>query len=142
MGITIYSKNLECDLGYGGFRRLRRVVSDLVPCDEIKEHYNYLLDNLFHIAGNKEAEKAYDKRLDELFEKYGRKYRKVMNFLWASDVEAKFNYGTAKKLLEIIGDYDDDHIYGYAGREDAMKFKDFKEILKDAVESKKKWGWN
>ena len=142
MGITIYSKNMSNDLGAFGFQRLRQSVSNLVPCEEIRNHYNLLWDNISDIVHDKEKAKEYDERLDELFERHGKKYRKVMDFLWASDVEATFGYGTAKKLLEIIGDYDDDVIYGYAGWGPcAMRFKDFKAILKDAVESKKKWGW-
>ena len=142
MGITIYSTNVSNDLGAFGFQNLRRTVSKLVPCKEIKEHYEYLLDHLDDIFLHKEKAREYDKKLGDLFEKHGKKYRKVMNFLWASDVEAEFGYGTAKKLLEIIGDYDDKTVYGYAGWGDkAMKFKDFKAILKDAAESKRNWGW-
>lgn len=41
-----------------------------------------------------------------------------------------------KIILNSIGDYDDSIIYGYAGRKNPAKFKDFKEILQDCVDNK------
>jgi hypothetical protein len=141
MGLTIYSKNLSNDLGAGGFLRLRRIVAFLCPF-EIFEHYTYLLKHYSYIVSSDEEADTYDAGTEALYRQFGKTHGKVMDFLYASDVEAKFNYGVAKQLLTVIGDYDDQAVYGYAGWGDrAMKFKDFKAILQDAAETKTKWGW-
>lgn len=67
---------------------------------------------------------------------------KVARFLYSADVEAKLPYGVAKKLLEVIGDYDDNIIYGYWGRPDRAMFKDFKAILQDCVDTKSALIWD
>ena len=55
----------------------------------------------------------------------------------SSQCDAEMTYGTAKQLLSVIGDYDDDVIYGYAGwGKDAARFRDFKELLQDAADTK------
>jgi hypothetical protein len=42
----------------------------------------------------------------------------------------------------VIGNYDDEIVYGYAGwGKDAARFKNFKELLNDAYETKRDWGW-
>lgn len=141
MGITIKSPNHSIDMGYGGLLRLRRTVASLCP-NEIRKHYYYLLDNLIHLQYHKEEADAYDERTDILYRKYKKQYGKVIDFLYASDCEAKLSYGTAKQLLDVIGDYDDSIIYGYAGWGDAAaRFKDFKEILMDCYLSKKQLIW-
>lgn len=61
---------------------------------------------------------------------------KVADFLYQSDCEGKIRYGACKELLKVIGDYDDDVLYGYCGRPDCAKFCDFVSILKDCVENK------
>ena len=143
MGICIFSKNVSNDLGYGGFQRLRKTIAGLCP-SEIANHYNYLLDNLIHLSLHKNESDAYDARTDVLYNKYRKKgYGKVIDFLYSPDTDATLTYGTAKQLLKVIGDYDDNIIYGYAGwGDDAMRFHHFKEILKDAAETKTKWGWH
>ena len=127
-------------MGAFGFQRLRRTIAHLCP-QEIQAHYDFLLDNLHYLFTNKAASDQYDAYINVLYDKYP-SHRKVLNFLYASDVDALLTYGTAKQLLQVIGDYDDDVIYGYAGwGDDAARFKDFKELLQDAANTKTKWGW-
>lgn len=143
MGITIRSKNKSIDMGCGGFLRLRRTVSELCP-EEISKHYAELINNYIHFQYDTEACKKYDEKTEELYQKYRKKgLGKVFDFLYAQDTDARMTYGTAKQLLKAIGDYDNDQIYGYAGWGDqAARFKDFKEILRDATETKTAWGWD
>ena len=142
MGITIKSPNYSIDLGYGGFLRLRRTVASLCP-EEIRDHYNYLLDNITHLSYHKDEYDKYDARTEEIYNRYKKSYGKVMDFLYAPDICAKFTYGTAKQLLNVIGDYDDNEIYGYAGwGEHAARFKNFKEILEDSYINKKPFKWD
>lgn len=139
MGVSVYSKNRSIDMGYVGFQRLRKTISELCP-KPIAEHYAFLLDGLIYSSTHKEA---YDAKTEYLYEKYrNTPYRKVIDFLYAPDTDADFGYGTAKALLKIIGDYDDDIVYGYAGWGDAAaRFKDFRDILEEASINKRKWGW-
>ena len=142
MGISIYSKNKSIDLGCSGFQRLRRTISERCPKD-IMEHYALLLDDLYYLTYHPKDAEQYDARTEKLYEKYkGTPYRKIINFLYAPDTDAKFGYGTAKSLLKVIGNYDDEIVYGYAGwGKDAARFKNFKELLNDAYETKRDWGW-
>ena len=53
-------------------------------------------------------------------------------------------YGCAKQILRAIGERTDkdDMVIGYAGwGEKADRFRDFREILKDAVATKKGFRW-
>ena len=141
MGLTIYSKHLSHDLGSGGFYRLRKTIAERCP-DDIREHYMLLADHYFALQSIDPGLKNYDSKTERIYQKNRVKYGKVIDFLWASDLECKLTYGTAGQLLHIIGDYDDNIIYGYAGWGDkAMRFHHFKEILTDAYQSKSKWGW-
>lgn len=47
---------------------------------------------------------------------------------------------SCRKLLKIIGDYDDELAYGYAARPNSG-FKDFKRILEDCVKRKCSMRW-
>lgn len=141
MGLEIYSANKSHSLPYSGFWRLRKAIASLCPKD-MNDHYCEFADNFRDIIGDEEWLAAYNAETESLYQKYKKQYGKVFDFLYAPDCDARLTYGAAKQLLKVIGDYDDDHIYGYAGWGDkAMRFKDFVEILEDAVESKKKWGW-
>ena len=141
MGVTIRSPKNNIDMGYGGFQRLRLTIAKLCP-KEITDHYEYLINNLFRLSRNKVESDLYDKETERLYSKY-KNYNKVMNFLYAPDIDAQLSYGTAKQLLKVIGNYDDDVIYGYAGwGDDAARFADFKKILQDCVELKKPLKWN
>ena len=136
MGVNVNSKHHDIAMGYFGFQRLRRTVANLCP-KEIADHYNYLLDNLHYIAVHKEE------GIGRLYEMFGKRYGKILNFLYASDCDAEMTYGTAKQLLRVIGDYNDDIIYGYPGHDDkAARFQDFKELLQDAADTKTKWCWH
>lgn len=66
---------------------------------------------------------------------------KVANFLYQSDCEGKIRYGACKEILKVIGDYNDDILYGYCGRKDCAKFLDFVSILKDCVNNKCDMVW-
>lgn len=96
-------------MGYGGFVRLRRTIASLCP-KEIKDQYNFMVDNYIHLLSNPDELKTFDEKTEEIYEKNKTKYGKVMDFLWAPDVNAKLSYGTAKQLLQLIGDFDDGKI--------------------------------
>lgn len=140
MGVTIKSLNCRIDLGYGGFLRLRKTVAELC-CEEIKNHYFYLLDNRGQLS--KEELDEYVKKTEKIYNKYKKTHGKVMKFLYAPDTDAELPYGVAKQLLSIIGNYDNKEIYGYAGwGDEAARFKDFKEILQDCADNKCKLYWD
>lgn len=142
MGVTIDSKNKSIDLGYFGFFRLRRKVAELLG-EDVGIHYDELSKS--HLFDDKEKEDEYWKKYDEitefLVERTPKNRRKVFSFLYESDCEGSVTYGTCKQILETIGDYDDDVKYGYAGRPDCAMFSDFKELLRDCVDTKTKMTW-
>lgn len=135
MGITIKSKNYSIDMGYFGFSGLRRKVANLVG-EEIGLHYNHLYDGVFLFGEKKEKFfNEYNKKINELEKKFNITDG-ILDFLYASDCKAKISPKKCKQVYEIIKNYDDDVLYGYSGRKDCAKFKDFKEIVKDCIDSK------
>ena len=131
------------DLGCGGFLRLRRKVADLCG-EEVSAHYRPMLDSMYDSFGTPEEKQAfwedYDQKTVQLVQS-GKLNVKVQNFLYAPDIEGRATYGTCKILLKIIGDYDDNILYGYAGRPDCARFRDFKAILEDCVRTKSAMVW-
>lgn len=145
MGLTLACKktNRSIDLGCGGFLRLRRKVSELCG-EEMFTYYQLMLDSLYRrFDSPEEKEKfweSYDEAVGQLVDHKRLSY-KVVNFLYAPDIEGRATYGTCKILLKIIGDYDDNILYGYAGRPDCARFRDFKAILEDCVRTKSAMVW-
>ncbi|NFP06062.1 hypothetical protein FDC57_18555 [Clostridium botulinum] len=142
MGVSIVSKNKAIDLGYGGFNRLRTKVSELIN-SEIAKHYKELEQSSF-LFGEKREEyiKKYDAETERLDKKYDYKYNSVLHFLYACDWGATMKVDVCKELYEVIKDYDDDDtLYGYSGREDCTRFKDFKELVKDCIDNNEPMEW-
>lgn len=137
MGLTIKCKKTgrEMDVSYFGFNRLRTKVAELVS-PEIGKHYQEL-DGIFRMNSSEKekALKSYDNETERLIENKMFPI-KIADFLYQSDCDGKIRYGACKEILKVIGDYDDRIIYGYAGRENPAKFKNFKEILQDCVDNK------
>ena len=149
MGITISCKKTgrSIDMGYGGFNRLRNKVAELAG-GPFAKHY-LLLDapeNIKLAAASLISENRdqffdwFDQRTQEIIDA-NQADIKIVNFLLQSDCEGKVHYGACKNILRTIGDYDDDVLYGYCGRPDCAKFKDFKAILKDCINNKCDMVW-
>jgi len=137
MGLTIKCKKTgrEMDVSYFGFNRLRTKVAELVS-PEVGKHYQ-MLNGIFNMTSpaKEHALKSYDDETERLVESKVLPI-KIADFLYQSDCDGKIRYGACKEILKVIGDYDDKTIYGYAGRENPAKFRDFKEILQDCVDNK------
>lgn len=87
----------------------------------------------------------YDFKTELLYYKYPAQ-RKTINFLYAPDTDARFGYGTAKKLLQLIKDPSGkskilEYTIGYPGQKHPENFSDFLEILEDSVRAKKDFYW-
>lgn len=139
MGVSImYKKTGETiDMGCGGFLRLRRKVSDL--CGEPwASHYRELTDNWQHPEGWYEK---FDAKTVELLNKKCVSI-KVVDFLLQSDCGGSIRYGACKQILKVIGNYDDDILYGYAAHHNCARFKDFKRLLIQCVEHKCNLVWS
>ena len=137
MGVTIKCKKTgrEMDMGYFGFFKLRAKVAELVG-SEVGEHYKKLDDSLgIPYPERENVLKSYDDETERLVENKVLPI-KIADFLYQSDCDGKIRYGACKEILKVIGDYDNGVIYGYAGRKNPAKFKDFKEILQDCVDNK------
>ena len=135
MGLTISSPNKSIDMSASGFMRLRSTISFLFS-PELGKHY----DNLRHLVTDGDYYK-YDRKTEELANKSGSKWYWLFDFLYESDIKGKLTYSKCQKLLDLIGDYDDNISYGYVACPDCAKFKDFKNILEDCVLNKYQMEW-
>lgn len=142
MGISIYAKKDPqkiIDLGMGGFLNLRKQVAELAG-EPWASHYKKLTDTPFS-QQNKQFYEDFDNETMRLLSKKNVSV-KVVDFCLQSDCEGAIRYGACKQLLKIIGDYDDDILYGYAGRKDCAMFKDFKAILQECADKKCDMVWD
>lgn len=135
MGLTISSPNKSIDMSASGFMRLRTTIAYLHSV-ELGKHYD-----LLRKCNTPEEYDKYDSETVRLANNAGSKFYWLFDFLYESDIEGKLTYGKCHKLLDLIGDYDDDICYGYAGLPDCAKFKDFKDILSDCVQNKRQMTW-
>ena len=143
MGVTISSPTKSIDMGGFGYSRLRIAIAKLLNCDE----FFTLYEDLMLCGHAKYAEKGFS-TMSEYFDDHDKRVLKVceqnnldeeiVNFLYEPDCG---NHGisvkTCRHIWNLIKDYDDDVIYGYAGRPDRAMFKDFKEIVKECVDKKR-----
>lgn len=141
MGVTIESKNHYVDLGYGGFMCLRTKVAELAAPD-IFEHYKKLDEGLRLYGDERKAfYKSYDAKIAKLDKKYKGRMSDILDFLYESDCSAEMDADHCRSIYEVIKNYDDDILYGYAGRKDCAKFADFKKIVKDGIDSGDGFSW-
>lgn len=137
MGLTIRAKKSpekSVDLGAGGFLRLRQKVSQLAG-EPWASHYAALLQRPFSASDAESFYAEFDTKTAELIAE--RKVSvKLVDFCLQSDIEGSIHYGACKLLSQIIGDYDDDILYGHAGRPDCARFQDFKAILQECAGKK------
>lgn len=141
MGITIGNNQREIDMGCGGFLRLRTTISKLVD-PELHALYLEIFNNDSFRYKEKgfETEKAYwddyDERLNRLAQsKLLDPY--VLDFLYRSDCSCEsLSVKHCRHLWKVIRDYDDDVVYGYAGRPDRAMFKDFKRIVEECAKNR------
>lgn len=143
MGVTIKCKKTgrDIDLGYFGFSRLRCKVAQLLG-EPFYSHYMKLLDAPRFMEPDEEKNfcTQWDTEAARLITENNIPV-KVVNFLLESDCDGKIRYGACKDMLKVIGDYDDNICYGYAGRKDCAMFRDFKAILQDCVDNKCDMVW-
>jgi hypothetical protein len=143
MGITISSHKHSIDMGAGGFASLRTTISKLLNCKDFADLYEDL-SNMGHI---RYIEKGFDS-MEEYFEDHDKRVleicerekldEEVVNFLYRSDCDCdSVSVKTCRHLWKFIKDYDDDYVYGYAGRPDRAMFKDFKQIVKECAEDRR-----
>lgn len=132
MGITISSKRYSCDVGFGGFHRLRDTVAKKVN-DEFYKHY-------LKLSSPKVLLLTGDKRVD-YFNEYDAITRKfvddnvitveVANFLYQSDCCGSISRKQSNQVYKLIKDCDDNILLGYTGRSDCAKMSDMKKIFGD-----------
>ncbi len=141
MGITISCKKTgrSIDMGGGGFFHLRLKVAELAG-EPWASHYAKLQRPPIFDPERKKFFKIFDAETERLIVEK-KVPIKLVDFCLQTDVEGAVRYGACKLLLKIIGDYDDNICYGYAGRPDCAKFADFKAILEDCVENKCDMVW-
>lgn len=141
MGVTIESKNHSIDFGYGGFMNLRTKVAELAG-EDIGEHYKKLHDApMFGEELRTKFFEEYDAKTNELDDKYDGEMNCILHFLYSSDCNGDMELDVCRKIYDIIKDYDDTILYGYCGRPDCAKFSDFKQIVKDCIDTNTNMTW-
>lgn len=140
MGVTIESKRKSIDLGYSGFRKLRSKVAQLSG-DDIFKHYEHLNDAPYLSEERKQFFKEYNKQIEVIAEKHNDELNNILDFLYESDCDGEMDVEHCESIYEIIKDYDDNILYGYCGRPDCAKFKDFKDIVKECIDTKTPMTW-
>lgn len=85
--------------------------------------------------------KSYDAKIAKLDKKYKGRMSDILDFLYESDCSAEMDADHCRSIYEVIKNYDDDILYGYAGRKDCAKFADFKKIVKDGIDSGDGFSW-
>lgn len=144
MGVTISCQKTGrgIDMGYYGLHRLQLKIADLIG-DEFSKHYKVLDKPEIQIMSEPEFQtfcEMYDKKTMDFIQRKVCSI-KVIDFLYQPVEEGAIRFGACKQLLKVIGDYDDEIIYGYAGQKDAARFKDFKHLLQECVEQKCDMVW-
>lgn len=140
MGITLGSKNLSVDLGYGGFRQFRKKVANLMGT-EFGIHYEEL-DKGFFLYGEEASAffEQYNAKTEQLIE-LKEVTPEIANFCYQSDCKGKIDRKQAKQIYKKIKKHDDNVAYGYVGRSDCAVFSDLKAIFKDCVINGGKIKW-
>lgn len=134
MGLTLESKNCSLDFGYGGFYSIRTKVAELAAKD-IGEHYKNLRFAPFFVEKRKLFFEEYNEKINEISNSHNGKMDGILDFLYAPDCYGEVPAEVCKEIYEVIKDYDDDICYGYSGRPDCAMFKDFKELVKDCIDT-------
>lgn len=143
MGVTLSGPHKSIDMGGGGYANLRITIAKQLNCPEFSELYEDLL-SCGHI---RYAEKGFNS-MSEYFDDHDKKIlaicekhkldEEVVNYLYASDCGGySLSVKTCRHIWNIIKDYDDNIIYGYAGRPDRAMFKDFKEIVQSCINERR-----
>lgn len=152
MGLTLYCKKTgrSINMGYGGFNRLREKVANLVG-EPFASHYAKLSTPEYMFCLNAEKAKQlfaeYDAQTARMLDQ-NLVSHKVADFLLQSDCEGKVRYGACKEILQVIGNYNDDHIcYGYNrcasdGWVGTGTMADFKSVLQDCVDNRCMMIWS
>ena len=138
MGVTLLCEHTKrnMDMGYFGFNRLRIKIAELAG-EPFFTHYTKLDELQF---ASEERFLEFD-RMTEHMVRAGEVSPHVVYFCLQSDCGGYVTWKTCRKLLQIIGDYDDKIAYGYAARPNSG-FSTFKQILKDCVKHKCSMRWN
>ena len=99
------------------------------------------LDEYLRSPNRKTFFEDYDAKIAELDKKYEGNMSDILDFLYEGDCNAEMDADHCRSIYEVIKDYDDDILYGYAGRKDCAKFADFQKIVQDGIDSGDGFSW-
>lgn len=151
MGVTIRFPKSDLDCGYTGFKILRERLLNLVPHERLKEIYDDVQDHCFcfNASEKKKFFDEIDKKINDIdflankgSSQSEKNYLARFNFFfWSCDCGAKMRPSIATAIWHYIKDAEIDFQFGYSGRSDCATFQQFKQGIKDCVESKKGFEW-
>lgn len=137
MGISIGCEKTKksYDLGLGGFKYLREIVSSLYN-QEFGKHYKTLCKGLF--LSTEEKQKFYDnfdKKTLKIMNKYNLSVR-VVDFCFQTDCGGSISPIACEEIYECLQGADDNIIFSYE-----FSMKKLKELLKECVDNKSRLYW-
>ena len=135
MGVSLYNKDYDMDMGYGTFFNLRKVVASLYNKDFGEFYHNWMVDKTV-------SDEDMDNKVQSLYDEgiFNNVDDEALDFLFLPDVKGKISYKSCRRILEIIGDYTDDYMYGYLHANHSFDY--FKEMLRDCVKRRRTLYWD
>lgn len=133
MGIALQNKEYCMDMGYGTFFQLRKKIAHL---------YDENFGEIYELWVNGKCDNStINRKIEELFQNktFTDQDNYTLEFLFQSDCDGKISYKDCKRLLEVIGDYNDNIMYGYLYANHSFSY--FKEMLKDCVTKRRNLYW-
>ena len=143
MGLTIRCRKTgrSMDIGDGGFLRLRRKIDELAGGPFVPVYQEVCS---WYPGCNGETAEEFDSRIEAEINKILAEKQadiKIIDFLMQPSLKGSIRYGACKNILKAIGDYDDDVFYGYVSHGDRARFRQFRRIMEDCVETKSDMIW-
>ena len=133
MGVTLYNKEYNMDMGMGSFYQLRRIVANFMN-SEFGEHYSNILK-----CRTKNDFIAFDKKTEQLVKKYNLD-EDILDFLFQSDCDGKINSKTCAKIYELVKNYETNMMFGYYYSNNSFTY--FKSMLADCAKKRRNLYWH
>ena len=144
MGLCIYATNssMEFNLGYGQFHNLRWNIAEILD-PKVGELYHQLASILIEDAIY--AERELQKILSDDDKFPDEEISGILDFLFASDCEAKISYKACKQVYDLIKDVDfEDKCFQYVAyrKHGESDYELFKKFLKECYSHHRYMRWN
>ena len=142
MGVTMRFQKTEASIEFGidGFFLLRAKIAELSG-KEWGDHYAKLANAPMFGERAVDFYGAFENKTERLL-KAGAVSPNIASFCLQSDCGGEIPCDACREVLDVIGDYDDDILYGYVGKPDCARIRDFKQLLQECVDNNSGLEWD